>query len=136
MTSLRQTIPGARRYRGGEQLLSYWEHRISGLGTLLFLAVHILNTSIVYFIPRPIPRGHKPVAYERHDAWCDGAGGGAGHRPRRKLSRRLTAYAKTMLLQAGQRVSLIGEDLGVVEPLIEKVVCSCNDLSGDCLSVP
>ncbi len=51
MTSLSQTVQGALRYRGGEFQLSYWGHRISGLGTLLFLTIHILDTSIVYFIP-------------------------------------------------------------------------------------
>jgi len=51
MTSLSQTVQGALRYRGGGFELSYWGHRISGLGTLLFLTIHILDTSIVYFIP-------------------------------------------------------------------------------------
>ena len=51
MTSLSQTVQGALRYKGGEFQLSFWGHRIAGLGTLLFLAIHILDTSIVYFIP-------------------------------------------------------------------------------------
>ncbi len=51
MTTLSQTVLGALRYRGGEHQLSYWGHRISGLGTLLFLTIHILDTSVVYFIP-------------------------------------------------------------------------------------
>ncbi|MFV1859280.1 MAG: hypothetical protein ACC647_08005 [Anaerolineales bacterium] len=51
MTSSSQTVQGALRYRGGEHQLSYYVHRLSGLGTLLFLIVHILDTSIVYFIP-------------------------------------------------------------------------------------
>ncbi len=38
-------------YRGREGHLSYIGHRLAGLGTLLFLAVHILDTSTVYFFP-------------------------------------------------------------------------------------
>lgn len=38
-------------YRGREGHLSYLGHRLAGLGTLLFLAVHILDTSTVYFFP-------------------------------------------------------------------------------------
>jgi succinate dehydrogenase cytochrome b556 subunit len=51
MTSLSQTVQGALRYRGGEHQLSYIGHRISGLGVLFFLALHILDTATVYFIP-------------------------------------------------------------------------------------
>jgi len=51
MSSLSQTFQGALRYRGGEHQLSYFGHRISGLGTLLFLTIHILDTSTVYFFP-------------------------------------------------------------------------------------
>jgi succinate dehydrogenase hydrophobic anchor subunit len=36
-------------YRGREGHLLYLGHRLAGLGTLLFLAVHILDTSTVYF---------------------------------------------------------------------------------------
>lgn len=38
-------------YRGREGHLSYIGHRLAGLGTLLFLAIHILDTSTVYFFP-------------------------------------------------------------------------------------
>jgi succinate dehydrogenase cytochrome b556 subunit len=51
MATLSQTLQGALRYRGGEQQLSYFGHRLSGLGTLLFLIIHILDTSTVYFFP-------------------------------------------------------------------------------------
>ena len=51
MTALSQTVQGALRYRGGEHQLSYLGHRISGLGVLLFLALHILDTATVYFFP-------------------------------------------------------------------------------------
>lgn len=51
MSSLSQTVQGAVRYRGGEQQLAFIGHRISGLGTLLFLTIHILDTATVYFFP-------------------------------------------------------------------------------------
>jgi succinate dehydrogenase cytochrome b556 subunit len=38
-------------YQGREGHLSYRGHRLAGLGTLLFLAIHILDTSTVYFFP-------------------------------------------------------------------------------------
>lgn len=49
--ALRTTIEGSLRYRGKEGQLAYLGHRISGLGTLLFLSFHILDTSVVYFFP-------------------------------------------------------------------------------------
>ncbi len=51
MSSLKTTLGGYVRYRGREGQLSFILHRLSGLGTLLFLAVHILDTSTVYFFP-------------------------------------------------------------------------------------
>jgi succinate dehydrogenase cytochrome b556 subunit len=36
-------------YRGREGHLSFIGHRLAGLGTLLFLAIHIVDTSSVYF---------------------------------------------------------------------------------------
>ncbi|MEK6587881.1 MAG: hypothetical protein AABY97_03460, partial [Chloroflexota bacterium] len=51
MSTLNHTFQGVLRYRGGEHQLSYLGHRISGLGTLLFLTIHILDTSTVYFFP-------------------------------------------------------------------------------------
>ncbi len=38
-------------YRGGLHQLSWLAHRIAGLGTLLFLTIHILDTSLVFFAP-------------------------------------------------------------------------------------
>lgn len=55
MTSLSQTVQGVLRYRGGEQQLAFIGHRISGLGTLLFLTIHILDTATVYFFPELYP---------------------------------------------------------------------------------
>ncbi len=51
MSSLKVTMGGYARYRGREGQLSFILHRLSGLGTLLFLTVHILDTSTVYFFP-------------------------------------------------------------------------------------
>ncbi len=51
MSSLRATLDGSLRYRGKEGQLSFLLHRLSGLGTLLFLTVHILDTATVYFFP-------------------------------------------------------------------------------------
>lgn len=51
MTTLRATLEGGLRYRGREGQISFFLHRISGLGTLLFLGIHILDTSTVYFFP-------------------------------------------------------------------------------------
>ena len=51
MSSLKTSLEGGLRYRGKAGQVSYLLHRFSGLGTLLFLAIHILDTSTVYFYP-------------------------------------------------------------------------------------
>jgi succinate dehydrogenase / fumarate reductase cytochrome b subunit len=51
MESLKLNILGMARYRGREGQLSFILHRLAGLGTLLFLAIHIVDTSTVYFFP-------------------------------------------------------------------------------------
>jgi succinate dehydrogenase / fumarate reductase cytochrome b subunit len=51
ISSLRTTLVGYVSYRGREGHLSFVLHRLTGLGTLLFLTVHILDTSTVYFFP-------------------------------------------------------------------------------------
>lgn len=38
-------------YRGGVGQLSFILHRLTGLGILLFLAVHVVDTSTVFFFP-------------------------------------------------------------------------------------
>lgn len=42
------TLSGYASYKGGLGFLSFILHRITGLGTLLFLTVHITMTSMVY----------------------------------------------------------------------------------------
>ena len=51
MTSLRIPLEGSLAYRGREGQWAYLLHRLTGLGTLLFLTIHILDTSTVYFFP-------------------------------------------------------------------------------------
>ena len=51
MDSLKLNLTRLTRYNGREGQLSFLLHRLSGLGTLLFLAVYILDTSTVYFFP-------------------------------------------------------------------------------------
>jgi len=52
MTALGDTVSSFMEgllYRGREGHLSFIGHRLAGLGTLAFLAIHILDTSTVYF---------------------------------------------------------------------------------------
>jgi len=51
MSTLRVPLEGSLYYRGREGQWAYLLHRITGLGTLLFLTIHILDTSTVYFFP-------------------------------------------------------------------------------------
>ncbi len=51
ISSLKTTVSGYATYRGREGHLSFVLHRLTGLGTLLFLIIHILDTSTVYFAP-------------------------------------------------------------------------------------
>lgn len=44
-------MEGYVRYRGREGQLSFMLHRLTGLGVLLFLTIHILDTATVYFFP-------------------------------------------------------------------------------------
>jgi len=49
--SFRTTLRGYLTYRGREGHLAFLLHRLTGLGTLLFLIIHIVDTSFVYFAP-------------------------------------------------------------------------------------
>jgi succinate dehydrogenase / fumarate reductase cytochrome b subunit len=51
LDSIKSTFNGLARYQGRVGQLSFILHRLTGLGTLLFLSVHILDTSTVYFFP-------------------------------------------------------------------------------------
>ena len=50
-SSMQTTLKGYVKYRGREGQWSFLLHRITGLGVLLFLAIHILDTATVYFMP-------------------------------------------------------------------------------------
>ena len=43
-------------YRGGPGQWAWWLHRFSGLGVLLFLLIHILDTGLVLFGPQVYDR--------------------------------------------------------------------------------
>jgi len=49
--SIAKTLKGYVSYRGREGQLSFLLHRVTGLGTLLFLTIHIVDTAMVYFYP-------------------------------------------------------------------------------------
>lgn len=51
MDDVRYTLTGLARYSGRTGQFSFILHRLTGLGTLLFLAIHILDTATVYFYP-------------------------------------------------------------------------------------
>lgn len=51
MSTVRLTLDGLARYNGRLGQFSFIMHRLTGLGTLLFLLIHILDTSTVYFFP-------------------------------------------------------------------------------------
>jgi len=52
MATLKTSLTGYALYKGREGQWTFLLHRITGLGTLLFLGVHILDTSTVYFFPQ------------------------------------------------------------------------------------
>lgn len=51
MDVVKLNVTGLATYRGREGHLSFLLHRLTGLGTLLFLAIHILDTATVFFFP-------------------------------------------------------------------------------------
>ncbi len=51
MSAMKTAFSGLVSYRGRVGHLSFILHRLTGLGTLLFLIIHILDTSTVYFFP-------------------------------------------------------------------------------------
>ncbi len=50
-SKFQSTLSGYVTYKGGQGLYIFLLHRITGLGTLLFLSLHILTTATVYFFP-------------------------------------------------------------------------------------
>lgn len=51
MSTLKTTLIGYTSYRGREGHLSFLLHRITGLGTILFLTIHIIDIALVYLSP-------------------------------------------------------------------------------------
>lgn len=51
MDVVKLNVTGLATYRGREGHFSFLLHRLTGLGTLLFLTVHILDTATVFFFP-------------------------------------------------------------------------------------
>jgi succinate dehydrogenase / fumarate reductase cytochrome b subunit len=51
MSGLKTALDGYVGYKGREGQISFLLHRITGLGTGLFLTIHILDTATVYFSP-------------------------------------------------------------------------------------
>ena len=51
MSYIKTALTGYAGYRGREGQWAFMLHRITGLGVVLFLAIHILDTSFAYFNP-------------------------------------------------------------------------------------
>lgn len=66
---LKITLQGYLRYRGREGHLNFLLHRLTGLGTLLFLTIHIVDTAMVYFYP---PLYEEAIALYRHPLFMVG----------------------------------------------------------------
>jgi succinate dehydrogenase / fumarate reductase, cytochrome b subunit len=56
MQPLRDAANGYLKYRGKEGQLYFLLHRITGIGLVLFLTFHILDTATVYFAPDLYPK--------------------------------------------------------------------------------
>ncbi len=52
MSYMKTALSGYAGYKGREGQWAFMLHRITGLGVVLFLAIHILDTSFVYFAPQ------------------------------------------------------------------------------------
>lgn len=63
MKKLLQEIKDVATYRGGEGHWSYILHRVTGVGVLLFLLVHILDTALIGWGPEIY---NKAIALYRH----------------------------------------------------------------------
>ena len=50
LANVKTTLSGYAAYRSQGKLI-FLLHRLTGLGTLLFLCVHIVDTAVVYFAP-------------------------------------------------------------------------------------
>ena len=55
MSTVKTGLTGYVTYRGREGHYMFLLHRFTGLGTLMFLAIHIVDTAFVYFAPHLYP---------------------------------------------------------------------------------
>lgn len=51
ITSLKTSLAGYLKYKGREGQNAFMLHRVTGLGTLLFLTIHIVETASAYYYP-------------------------------------------------------------------------------------
>ncbi len=51
MSTLKTTLTGYAGYRGREGHWSFLLHRVTGMGVVLFLIVHVIDIALVYFHP-------------------------------------------------------------------------------------
>lgn len=51
MSTLKTTMTGYVGYRGREGHYAFLLHRITGLGTVLFLVIHVVDIALVYISP-------------------------------------------------------------------------------------
>jgi len=51
MAYLKTTLKGYTHYKGRTGQFNFLLHRLTGLGTVLFLAIHIMDTATVCFFP-------------------------------------------------------------------------------------
>jgi succinate dehydrogenase / fumarate reductase cytochrome b subunit len=51
MATLKTAVTGYLKYRGREGQISFLLHRITGLGTLFFLVIHIVDMAAFYWSP-------------------------------------------------------------------------------------
>ncbi len=51
MSTLKTTMTGYTGYRGREGHYAFLLHRLTGLGTVLFLVIHVVDIALVYLAP-------------------------------------------------------------------------------------
>ena len=48
-------------YRGGQPMIAWLLHRISGIGIVLFVSMHVFAAFFLYAVPRPERRMRLPT---------------------------------------------------------------------------
>ena len=57
----RVTIPQALAYRGGQPMTAWLLHRITGIGIVLFVSMHVFAGFILYAIPGGTANSRSPM---------------------------------------------------------------------------